>query len=75
MNLTNIKNLCSVEGITFQELEKRVGIGNGVVARWATSYPRVDNLKKVADYFNVTVDTLISDRSTPTFSKERSEGN
>lgn len=61
MNLANIKNLCKNEGITLAELERKTNIGNGVIARWATGNPTVYNLKKVADHFGVTIDSLLSD--------------
>lgn len=34
--------------------------GNGTVRGWKASSPSVENLKKVADYFNITVDELIT---------------
>ena len=36
-------------------------MGNGTVRGWKNSSPSIENLKKVADYFNITVDELISD--------------
>lgn len=65
----NIRRLCASEGITLAALERKVGIGNGVIARWcgqlgepeAKGFPRVDILKKVADYFGVTVDDLLKE--------------
>ena len=36
-------------------------MGNGTVRGWKTSSPSIENLKKVADYFGITVDELISD--------------
>ena len=56
----NIRRLCEAHSITFAELERQTGLGNGVIARWADSNPRVDRLKLVADYFHVTVDFLIT---------------
>lgn len=64
MILDNIKKLCKEKGVSIARLERETGIGNGTVARWGTSSPNVDNVRKVADYFGVTVDNLISE--TPT---------
>lgn len=61
MILKNIKRLCSVKGISLAALEKATGIGNGVIARWGEGLPRVDLLKRVADYFGVTVDELLKE--------------
>ena len=59
MILANIKRLCAENHISIAELEKRVGLGNGVIARWGKGSPRLDLAKKVADYFGVTVDDLL----------------
>lgn len=54
-----IKTLCSADGITFAELERTLGFGNGTIARWDCNSPGVDRAKRVADYFGVTVDALL----------------
>ena len=64
MILDNIAKLCKEKGVSIARLERETGISNGTVARWGTSSPTVDNVRKVADYFGVTVDNLISE--TPT---------
>lgn len=61
MILGNIRKKCEETGISTYALEKQLGLGNGTVARWATSSPSVDKLKRVADFFGVTVDELLSD--------------
>ena len=61
MNISNIRALCKERNITIQRLEKETKIGNGVIAKWEKRYPRVSNLKKVADYFGVTVDELMKE--------------
>ena len=60
MLLENISKLCKERGITFAELERETGLGNGTVRRWGEMNPRVDLLKKVADYFCVTLDEIMS---------------
>ena len=61
MILENIRALCNKRGITIKRLEEETGICNGNIARWADRSPRVENLKKVADYFGVTVDELLTE--------------
>ena len=56
----NIVVLCKGKGISISKLEKETGLGNGTVGRWEKSSPSVENVKKVADYFEVSVDYLIS---------------
>lgn len=60
----NIKALCRKEDITFAELERAVGLGNGTVARWDEKSPSIVRVKAVADYFGVTVDELLSNDGT-----------
>lgn len=60
MIYSNIISLCKNRNIAISKLEKEVGLGNATVKTWKTSSPSVDKLKKVADYFGVTVDDLIS---------------
>lgn len=60
MLIENVRRKCRERGITLAELERATGIGNGVIARWEGSSPRVDNVQKVAEYFGVTVDELLA---------------
>ena len=52
--------------MTIAALEREVGIGNGVIARWNDKNPRLDKAKAVADYFGVTVDDLLRAEPEPT---------
>lgn len=54
-----IKSLCDEKKLTFAELERLTGISNGQIRRWENSSPKVDNVQKVADYFNVSLDYLL----------------
>ena len=56
-----IRFLCKQNGISVSELEKRVGLGNATIRGWATCSPSVENLKKVTDFFNCTLDDLLAD--------------
>ena len=61
MLMENISELCKSRRITFAELERSTGLGNGTVRRWNEMNPRVDKLKLVADFFGVTIDELLKD--------------
>lgn len=63
MVIENITFLCKQRGITLTALERAVGFSNYTIAKWKTCSPRVENLKKVADYFGVTVDEIISEKA------------
>ncbi|MBG9692733.1 helix-turn-helix domain-containing protein [Lysinibacillus sphaericus] len=54
-----IKNLCNEKKITFAEVERKVGISNGQIRRWDTSSPKIENVEKVANYFDVSTDYLL----------------
>lgn len=61
MVFNNIASLCKDRNISIAKLEKAIGLGNATIRTWKTSSPSVDRLKLVADYFGVTVDSLISE--------------
>lgn len=63
MILIKIESLCKSKGITISKLEKECGIGNGTIARWDKSFPRTDNLKKVADFLGVSIEHLIAEEN------------
>lgn len=54
-----IKKLCTTRKVTVAEVERKTGISNGQIRRWDTSSPKTENVQKVADYFNVSVDYLL----------------
>lgn len=56
-----IKRLCDEKGTTIYALTKELNLGYGTISRWRTSSPSVDRLKAVADYFGVTVDSLLKE--------------
>lgn len=60
MLLNNIVRLCKEKGISISRLERETGISNGTIGRWGNSSPTVENVRKVAVFLGVTVDTLLS---------------
>ncbi len=59
MIVANIKALCQEKRVSLAEVERATGLGNGVIRRWDEVSPRVESVKRVADYFGVTVDDLL----------------
>ena len=59
--LEKIKQLCAEKRITIAELERATNLSNGAISKWEFSIPRVDSAKRVADYFGITIDSLIDD--------------
>lgn len=56
-----IAALCVANGISIAKLERELGFGNATIRSWETSSPTVDKAKKVAEFFSMTIDELISD--------------
>ncbi len=59
--LDKIRQLCTQRNMSITKLEEIMGFGNSTISKWKNSSPSVDKLKKVADYFGVTVDSLIDE--------------
>lgn len=59
MLLENIKKLCEAHNISISALEKTLGFGNSTIAKWADCSPTVEKLSLVANYFGVSVDSLL----------------
>lgn len=57
--LDNIRRLAKKAGVSMTEVEAKAGLGKKTIWRWATISPSADKLKRVADYFGVTVDELL----------------
>ena len=55
-----IKNLCDKRKITIFELERQIGISRGILYTWKHSSPSVEKVKKVAEFFNVSMDELVN---------------
>lgn len=56
-----IRELCKMNGISMRKLESTLGIGNGTIKDWDASSPSLVRVKKVADYFGITIDNLVGD--------------
>ena len=56
-----IQEICNSKGITVSGLEKDLGFSNSTIRKWKNSSPSIENLKKVADYFGVTVDYFLEE--------------
>lgn len=56
-----VKSLCEKQGISIRECELRAGLGNGVIAGWKESSPRLDKIQSVANVLGVPL-TEITER-------------
>ena len=58
----NFLKLCQQRGISVYKATKDMGIGQATATRWkqGTATPKADTLQKIADYFGVTTDYLLT---------------
>ena len=65
----NILDLAKKKGVSISRIEGDLGFANATLRGW-TNYRAAENLKKVADYFGITIEELITggdeDAETPT---------
>lgn len=56
-----IKDSMKNEKLTQMQLAKAIGVGQSSVSDWlnSKSEPSIDNLWKLADYFDVSIDFLV----------------
>ena len=64
MTLKKILELAEKNNISIRYLEKTLGFGNGAIKKWGESSPSVDKLKKVADYFGVSIEYFLEQRGS-----------
>lgn len=62
--IERIRYLCSEHGITFAGLEKALSFANGSIAK-TNEKTQISRIKTIADYFNVSVDYLITGTESP----------
>ena len=60
-----IRELCKEKGISVTDLEKELGFGNGSLTKKGTM--RSDRLMTVANYFNVSMEYLLTGKETNEF--------
>lgn len=54
-----IKDLARKKGMSIRELELQLGYSNGYFGKWRKVSPNSEGLKRVADFFGVSVDYLL----------------
>lgn len=64
-----IEKLRTEAGLSQGKLEKELGFSNGSISKWKNSNPTYKRLQKVADYFHVSIEYLVSGEENP---KEKS---
>lgn len=65
MIYANIKKIADKKGISIYQIERGAGIANASIRKWgksANQTPSVITLKKVADYLQVDMNDLLTER-------------
>ena len=55
-----VQELCKKNSMSVSELEKTLGFGNGYISKLGQSTPNTSKIKLIADYFNVSIDYIIT---------------
>lgn len=58
---SNLEGLCKEKKITLAALARELGLSNSATTYWKRgSIPKYETLKKIADYFEITIEELLS---------------
>lgn len=59
----NILKICKERGISVYKLEKSAGLSHGYISKLDKSKPASDKLQKIADFFDIPIEQLLSNRN------------
>ncbi|MBY4975939.1 helix-turn-helix transcriptional regulator [Streptococcus suis] len=68
-----IKELCKKQGISLNQLEDKLGFSQNYIYSMKKGNPKVENLQKIADYFNVSTDYLLGRTDNPRIASDETE--
>lgn len=60
-----VKELCKKNGTSMNQVEIDLGFGKGYLSKLGESTPNAKKIQKIADYFGVTVDYLLTGNNEP----------
>ena len=67
-----IESLRKSKGLSQGKLEKQLGFSNGSISKWKNSTPKVERLQKLADFFGVSVEYLMTGKEEDKKEKDNS---
>lgn len=59
MLYNKIKKIARDRKVSIYRIERDTDMSNGTISKWNESHPEARNLKKVADYLEVSMDELL----------------
>ena len=57
--VSKIKALAKSRGLSILQVEEQCGIGRKSIYGWDSNTPAVDKVKRVADFFGVSIEELL----------------
>lgn len=64
--LERIQGLANEKNISIKQIERECGIGNGTIRKWGTQSPSIENVRKVANYLQVSLSYLVDGEESET---------
>ena len=58
------KELCKINGVSMNKVESDLNFGKGYISKLGKSTPNASKIRQIADYFDVTVDYLMSGKES-----------
>lgn len=68
-----IESLRKSQGLSQGKLEKQLGFSNGSISKWKNSTPKVERLQKLADFFGVSVEYLMTGKEDEQKKKDNTD--
>lgn len=68
-----IESLRKSKGLSQGKLEKQLGFSNGSISKWKNSTPKVERLQKLADFFGVSVEYLMTGKEDKQKEKDNTD--
>lgn len=59
-----IKEICKQRGVSVTYVERTAGLSNGIISKWNSCSPTVENVQAVAKVLKCTVDELLAEPVT-----------
>jgi transcriptional regulator with XRE-family HTH domain len=54
-----LSEVAKKQGKPLQQAYRAVGLGKGTISGWKESFPRVDKIAAIADFYGVSLDSLV----------------
>ena len=66
----SIKTVAKSKGCSITKMEKDLGLGKSVTSKFDEHAPSIEKIAKIADYFNVSIDTLVGRKTSMSITED-----